>query len=300
MEKLEAWLRAFRLRTLPLSLSSVILGSLLAYFKGSFEFSVLAGAAATTLFLQILSNLANDYGDAKSGVDNDRRTGPQRAVHSGEISANEMRVGIGIFALLAFGSGIWLLTGTAVELPLITVGVFVVLGLMAIAAAVFYTVGRRPYGYIGLGDLAVFVFFGLCGVLGTFFLHTQNLTWTELLPAASMGFLATGVLNLNNMRDRESDQQSGKRSLAVLLGEKRSKLYHQFLLGMAIACAVSYTALHFRSGYQFLWLVTVPMIVQNMIVVWNNTRPSELDGELRKLAFSTLFFAVTFGLGLIY
>lgn len=300
MTKTEAWFRAFRLRTLPLSFSSVVLGSLMALYKNSFDGAILAGALLTTLFLQILSNLANDYGDFVNGVDNEERTGPERSVQSGVISAKEMKAAIVLFSILSFASGIWLLLNAADNIEFGAITAFFVVGLLAIGAAIKYTVGKNPYGYQGFGDVAVFLFFGITGVAGTFYLHTAELSWLDLLPAVSIGALATGVLNLNNMRDIENDRASGKRSLVVIMGFESARIYHVILLTVALASALAYTLLNFASGYQFVFLITVPLIFQNAKVVLTTDRSSDLDQELRKLAFTTLLFAITFGLGLVY
>ncbi len=300
MTKTEAWFRAFRLRTLPLSFSSVILGSLMALYKNSFDGAILVGALLTTLFLQILSNLANDYGDFVNGVDNPERTGPERSVQSGVISAKEMKAAIIIFSILSFSSGIWLLLNAADNIEFGAITTFFVVGLLAIGAAIKYTVGKNPYGYQGFGDLAVFLFFGITGVAGTFYLHTAELSWIDLLPAVSIGALSTGVLNLNNMRDIENDKASGKRSLVVMMGFESARIYHVILLALALVSALTYTLINFASGYQFVFLITVPLIFQNAKVVLTTDRSSDLDQELRKLAFTTLLFALTFGLGLVY
>jgi 1,4-dihydroxy-2-naphthoate octaprenyltransferase len=300
MTKTEAWFRAFRLRTLPLSLSSVILGSLMALYKDSFDLSILLGAMLTTLFLQVLSNLANDYGDFVNGVDNKDRLGPERSVQSGLISASEMKFAIIICSILAFLSGIWLLLNAADNIEFGAITVLFIIGLLAIGAAIKYTVGKSPYGYKGLGDLAVFMFFGITGVAGTFYLHTAELSPVDLLPAVSIGALSTGVLNLNNMRDHDNDKASGKKSLVVMMGLESARLYHVVLLLLALCSALAYTLLHFSSGYQFVYLITVPLLFQNARMVLITDRASELDAELKKLAFSTLLFALTFGLGLVY
>jgi 1,4-dihydroxy-2-naphthoate octaprenyltransferase len=300
MMKASAWLSAFRLRTLPLAFSSVILGSLLALSSGSFYIEILIASLLTTLFLQVLSNLANDYGDHSSGVDNDKRVGPQRAVQSGEITPKEMLVGIAICALLALGSGIWLLLEAISSVGLKSVLIFFGIGLLAITAAITYTVGKRPYGYIGLGDVMVFIFFGIVGVGGTFYLHTNEMELLDLLPAVSIGLLATGVLNLNNMRDEHGDREAGKRSLVVLMGLKRARIYHAFLIITAMVSALAYTALRYNSPYQFLFLISFPVLIQNIFAVFHTEPQSELDKELKKLALSTLVFSLTFGIGMIY
>ncbi len=300
MSKVESWFKAFRLRTLPLSFSSVILGSLLALWRDSFDVWILVGALFTTLFLQVLSNLANDYGDFINGVDNDQRLGPRRSLQSGDITPRQMRTGIFICTLLALISGIALLYEASKKMNNGLLLTFFIVGLLAIAAAVKYTVGKSPYGYKGFGDLAVFLFFGITGVAGTFFLHTQELTWVELLPAVAIGLLATGVLNLNNMRDIENDRQSGKKSLVVVMGLKKAKNYHAFLVFGAIAAVIIFTLLRYQSPYQFLFLISTPMLLQNVLTVYKGRLSEDFDGELKKLAIATLIFAVTIGLGLNY
>lgn len=300
MTKISVWFRAFRLRTLPLSFSSVILGSLLALYHDSFQIYILIGALTTTLFLQILSNLSNDYGDFKNGIDNDKRLGPKRSVQSGAIKPRQMMVGIVICAIFALVSGIWLLYEASKTINLTRLGSFLILGFIAIAAAIKYTVGKNPYGYQGFGDIAVFLFFGITGVAGTYFLHTNTIDWPELLPAISIGMLATGVLNLNNLRDIENDREQGKRTIAVILGVKKTKLYHSILVFGAIALIFVYTALRYHSVYQFLFLVSLPMLIQNVIVVSRSTRATAFDAELKKLAIATLIFAITTGIGLNY
>lgn len=300
MAKIESWFRAFRLRTLPLSFSSVILGSLLALWRDSFDLWILIGALSTTLFLQVLSNLANDYGDFKSGLDNARRTGPKRSLQSGEISSREMLIGIIICATLALASGLALLYEASKRMENEILLVFFVLGLLAIAAAVKYTIGKNPYGYRGFGDIAVFLFFGITGVTGTYFLHTQDFTWIEVLPAAAIGLLATGVLNLNNMRDIDNDRASGKKSLVVILGLKKAKIYHTFLVFGALISAVAFTLLRYQSAYQFLFLIAAPLLIQNVLIVKRSQLSSDFDAELKKLALATLIFAITLGIGLNY
>lgn len=300
MRKIGAWINAFRLRTLPLSFSSVIIGSFLAFHRGFFQMPVLIGALLTTLFLQILSNLANDYGDTVHGVDNHLRTGPKRSVQSGAISRKEMRAAIGIFTGLSLVSGVWLLVKGTQGLQLSSAFILFAIGIAAIAAAIKYTIGKRPYGYIGLGDVAVFVFFGLTGVLGTYFLHTHQITPHEFLPAISIGLFSTGVLNLNNLRDHENDRNSGKRTLIVLMGVKNGKLYHALLIVCAIISALIFTALHYRNPGQLIYLVTIPFFIRNIVAVFKNTKAENLDPELKRLALTTLFFAITFGYGLTF
>lgn len=293
------WLRAARLRTLPLALSSIFLGSFLAYAYNKFSWEVFFLAILTTLFLQILSNLANDYGDAVSGVDNDSRIGPARAVQSGAISKKQMRNAIIVFVLLSFVSGSWLVAEGTRGLDMDFFVFFICLGIVAILAAIKYTVGKNPYGYIGLGDVFVFIFFGITGVGGTFFLHTHELQPDILLPAASVGFLSAGVLNLNNMRDLAEDSKAGKITLAVRLGIKHAKTYHILLISSAVICSIVFTLSNYLSPFQFLFALSFPLLFMNIRTVVTNTNPVLLDLQLKKLAVSTLLFVLTFGIGLL-
>jgi len=298
--KIKVWIKAFRLRTLPLALSSVALGCFLANYDGSLNWKVSVLAVLTTLFLQILSNLANDYGDSKHGTDNLERVGPQRAVQSGIIAPQEMKRVVILFMALSLISGLWLIYEGTKGIPIINVILFFVLGVGAIAAAVKYTIGDHPYGYSGFGDLFVFIFFGLTGVIGTYYLNTHRLNWEILLPASAMGFLSAGVLNLNNMRDRVNDEISGKHTLVVKMGIQKAKWYHFFLLLGSVLCGLSYMLINYHSPLQLLFLVTLPMLWINVTVVFNNTVPQELDPYLKKLAITSLLFSLTFGIGLLF
>ena len=215
---MKKWINAFRLRTLPLAFSCIIMGSGLAFGDGQFNSKVFVLALITTLFLQILSNLANDYGDFVKGTDNKNRVGPDRTLQSGLITKDEMVKAMWIIALLCSVFGVWLIYEGTKGLDLHRAGFFAILGLAAMGAAVKYTMGKNPYGYAGLGDIFVFLFFGWLGVLGSYFLHTHTLNWELLLPASSIGFFTTAVLNINNMRDHLADAKSGKNTLVVSLG----------------------------------------------------------------------------------
>jgi 1,4-dihydroxy-2-naphthoate octaprenyltransferase len=214
----KSWISAFRLKTLPLALSNTIMGSALAAGEDKFRWSVFGLAVLTTILLQILSNIANDYGDFVNGKDTAERIGPKRMVQSGEISPKTMLRGILIIGVLTIITGLSLiLVGTA-SIDITNILIFGVLGIGAITAAIKYTVGKNPYGYRGLGDIFVFLFFGLVGVIGTYFLHTQTFNWDLLLPASAMGLLSTGVLNMNNLRDYEADKNANKNTIVDVSG----------------------------------------------------------------------------------
>jgi 1,4-dihydroxy-2-naphthoate octaprenyltransferase len=232
------WLSAFRLRTLPLAFSCIITGSFLAALY-TFKWEITLLALLTTLFLQILSNLSNDYGDTVHGADSADRIGPKRAVQSGKISKASMKMAMIVFALLALISGLLLLYIALDNVK--TILIFLLLGLSAITAAIKYTAGKNPYGYKGLGDLFVFIFFGIVGVEGVFFLHTQAFSVNGLLPASAIGLLSVAVLNLNNMRDHVSDAKAGKNTLVVKMGFENAKRYHAALIILSFLCAHTFS-----------------------------------------------------------
>lgn len=294
----KAWVSAFRLRTLPLALASIFLGSFMAAAQNAFDGLIFTLCVLTTLFLQILSNLANDYGDSIHGADGEHREGPSRAVQAGLITSEQMKRAMTVFGALSFISGI-ILIYAAFQSQYWLVLVFLALGMGAIYAAVRYTSGKNPYGYKGLGDLFVLLFFGLVGVGGSYFLYTQSWDWSVLLPATGCGLLAVGVLNVNNIRDIQSDELSGKRSIPVRIGREMAIYYHWSLLLGALACAGTYTIVNYHGYWQWLFVVTIPLLFVNGRAVQSKTQASALDPYLKQLAMTTLLYVVTFGLGLL-
>lgn len=273
------------------------MGSFLAASAGSFNPEVLFWATTTTVFLQILSNLANDYGDYANGADNVFRTGPKRAVQAGAISPVAMKTGIVIFAILSLISGIWLLVQTLAFSSSGTFGFFLVLGLLAVVAAIKYTSGSNPYGYAGFGDASVFLFFGLIGVLGTYYLHVKDLNYMLILPASSCGLFSAAVLNINNIRDIDSDRMAGKKSIPVRIGLWKARIYHLFLVISGTACAFLFVLFNYTSLWQFLFLIISPLLIYNVYKVYTFSSPSEIDKSLRQMAISTLAFVILFGIG---
>jgi 1,4-dihydroxy-2-naphthoate octaprenyltransferase len=292
-----AWIEAFRLRTLPLALSSIFMGSFLAVADGRFDTTVIGLAVLTTLFLQILSNLANDYGDLLKGTDNDGRVGPKRAVQSGRITLRQIKSAIILFALLSFVSGLGLLY-VALGTHILTAILFLVLGLASIAAAIQYTTGTHAYGYKGLGDIFVFIFFGLVAVLGTYYLNSLQFHRLLILPAAAMGFLSAGVLNLNNMRDMDNDRASGKLTIASRLNYGGARIYHTLLVSFALIFATVYVLLDFHSVWNFLFVLTAPLFIRDLIHIYKTQDKALLDPFLKRLALSTLLFTLLFGVGI--
>ncbi len=295
----KSWIKAARLRTLPLALSGIIMGCGLAWFYGSINWLVSLLAIATAIFIQVFSNFANDYGDSQKGTDNEFRVGPARTVQSGEISKKEMKLGMFVIGILSFILGVWLVYAGTWHISKIVFLSFIGLGVLSLIAAYFYTAGKKSYGYVGLGDLAVFLFFGLLPVIGVFYLNTGYIQTAIVLPAISMGFFSTGVLNLNNMRDIENDQQSGKKTLAVRMGQKTSRIYHALIILLGWAAAVIFAINQFTSIHQWLFLLSLPLFTIDLTKVFRVKEASKLDPFLKRLALATLAFTLLFYSGLV-
>ena len=293
------WISAARPRTLPLALSSILMGCFLAYSHHVFSWSIAILACLTTILLQVLSNFANDYGDTVNGKDTDARQGPTRAVQSGAITPQAMKKVMFVFAILSFISGTALLYEALKDATWQIFATFFGLGVLAIIAAITYTAGKKPYGYVGLGDLSVLIFFGWVGVLGTYYLHTEQLDWYILLPATSCGLFAVAVLNVNNVRDIESDTITGKRSIPVRLGRKKAETYHWILLITGMLSSVVYFLMSNPSFVQALFLFSYPLFIINGIAILTKRTAKELDPYLKQMALSTLLFVLLFGIGLI-
>ncbi len=294
MGNTKAWVQAARLRTLPLSLSGIIVGTALAMMEGQFEPTIFILALLTTVGFQVTSNFANDYGDGVKGTDNEDRIGPARAIQSGSITKKALKKGIVvsiIISLLIALALIYLAFGSE-NLPYILL--FFLLGLLSIWAAIKYTVGSNAYGYRGMGDLFVFLFFGLLGVLGSMFLYTKSLGWSSLLPAISIGLLCVAVLNLNNLRDIVSDKKHSKITMVVKMGFKNGKRYHFLLIFMAlISFALFLWMEDFGWKQSFFMLAFVPLLIHLRKVMMTKDS-GELDIELKKVALSTFLLALLF------
>lgn len=242
--------------------------------------------------------MANDFGDSQKGTDNVNRLGPKRTVQSGEISPNQMKKGIWVLSLLSFLTGVLLLY-ISFENNFLLALVFLLVGIGAIAAAIKYTVGKGAYGYAGFGDLFVFLFFGIVGVVGSYFLNTYQLQMDVFLMAISIGFLSTGVLNLNNMRDIDNDIESGKHTLAARLGYKKAKIYQAVLVLGALVFAVVYMSVNLTSAWNFLFLLVAPFMLMDLIVIFNQKDRASLDPFLKKLAIETFLFTILLGVGIL-
>jgi 1,4-dihydroxy-2-naphthoate octaprenyltransferase len=313
------WIEAARVRTLPLSVSGIIVGSFYALSIPTDEvltptnvlsWKIFGLLILTTVGLQILSNFANDYGDGVKGTDNEDRVGPKRAIQSGAITPAAMKKAIIITAMLTLLSAI-ILIYTAFHFKYFCYSVvFLILGIMAIASAIRYTVGKGAYGYKGYGDIFVFVFFGLVSTFGSYFMYTKELNWLLLLPSFSIGFLSVGVLNLNNMRDEESDRKSSKNTIVVKKGGAWAKRYHFFLVTTAMILMLLFVLIfdyyidqahpeEFNFDIYFFMVAYFPL-TSHLITLYRNKNSKLLDPELKKLAISTFLLSVLVALCLIY
>lgn len=293
--KLKVWLQAARLRTLPLSLSGIIVGNGLAFSNVNFSWMIFILSLLTTISFQVLSNFANDYGDGVKGTDNDSRIGPPRILQLGLLSRKELKQGIQVcvfISLILAASLIFLAFGISNQLYSL---IFIGLALGAVIAAIKYTMGSNAYGYRALGDLFVLTFFGGVSVLGSLFLQTKLFTVELILPAISIGLLSVGVLNLNNMRDIKTDKESNKITMAVLLGARFAKAYHLFLLLGAVLTAVLYVKTNLEPSYLFMIAVLPMMIHLRRVLGYDN--PKEFDPELKRLALYTFLFSILFSIG---
>ena len=292
------YIQAARLRTLPLSISGIIVGSFYAQSQGFFDWKILLFAFLTTLGFQVLSNFANDYGDGVKGTDNDDRIGPKRALQSGIITPQAMKKAIFITALLSLLFAVILIYCAFKNQNFGYSLIFLCLGLAAIMAAIKYTVGKNAYGYSGFGDVFVFLFFGWVSTLGVYFLYTKQVDFLLLYPATAIGLLSVGVLNLNNMRDEKSDRKAGKNTIVVKIGWIFAKLYHYMLIITAMILLFRFAAAKSFTLYQYIFVLGFVPILLHLKTVYDVIYPEKLDPELKKLALSTFLLAVLISIAL--
>lgn len=303
------WIEAARVRTLPLSVSGIIVGSIYALSGPTdeimtptqvFSWKIFGLLLLTTICLQVLSNFANDYGDGVKGTDNDDRVGPKRAIQSGVITPTAMKRAIIITAFITFLSAVTLIYSAFHFKYFYYSVLFLILGIMAITSAIRYTVGKGAYGYKGYGDVFVFVFFGLVSTFGSYFMFAKELNYLLMLPSAAIGLLSVGVLNLNNMRDEESDRKAGKNTVVVKNGGAWAKKYHFFLVVLAMVLLLVFAFLNDFQFDQYIFLLAYFPLTTHLIRVYKNENPKLLDPELKKLALSTFMLSVLLAMGILY
>lgn len=302
------WIKAARLRTLPLSLSGIIMGAFIAKWRlyregGTWDWKIFALALLVTLLYQILSNYANDYGDGVKGTDAKRiNEAEARAVASGKITAKQMKNAVILFAVLSFIATIALLYVAFIPNYMNEFYVFIGLGVACILAAIGYTVGKKPYGYMGLGDIFVFIFFGLVSVCGSYFLFTKTFSWDMLLPGAAVGMMSMAVLNLNNMRDIESDKLSGKNSFALRIGFKNAMIYEMILLQLPLILMLAFLGINGffqeQNYYAFIVMILMFPLMKLRRSILSVKEPKELDQYLKQVGIMTFIMAILTAAGL--
>ena len=304
------WIKAARLRTLPLSVSGIIMGSFIARWRlveqgKTWDWTIFALALLVTLLYQVLSNYANDYGDGVKGTDKNRiGEAEQRAVASGKISAQQMKNAVVLFVILSLVATLFLLYKAFFPNYVKEFYTFIGLGVACILAAIGYTVGKKPYGYLGLGDMMVFIFFGLVSVCGSYFLFTKEFSWDILLPASAVGMLSAAVLNLNNMRDIENDEISGKKTLALRLGFKNAMIYEMIILMLPPILVLIFMMINGmqeqRKYYAFIFFITVFPLTAIRRKIMAVKAPKELDPFLKQVGIITLLMSILVAIGLNY
>lgn len=302
------WIKAARLRTLPLSLSGIIMGSFIAKWRlwgegGIWDWKIFALALLVTLLYQVLSNYANDYGDGVKGTDAKRiGEAEARAVASGRITAKQMKNAVILFSVLSFVATVVLLYLAFIPDFMNEFYIFIGLGVASILAAIGYTVGKRPYGYMGLGDIFVFIFFGLVSVCGSYFLFTKTFSWDMILPGAAVGMMSMAVLNLNNMRDIESDRLSGKNSLALRMGFRNAMIYEMVLLQFPLILILIFLAMNgfiqSKQYYVFIVMILLLPLAKLRRKIMEVKEPKELDPFLKQVGIITFMMAVLTAFGL--
>lgn len=297
ISRTQAWLESLRPRTLPLAFASIVVGTALAYWQGMFDPLVALLALLTAGLLQILSNLANDYGDAVKGSDKPDRIGPLRGMQKGVITAAQMKRALVVTVILICLSGLALVR-VACHTRADFIG-FLALGALSIIAAITYTVGNRPYGYMGLGDASVLIFFGWLSVIGSWYLQAHTLIGAIFLPATASGLLATAVLNINNLRDIDSDRANGKNTLAVRLGPVKARRYHAVLLIGALVCLAAFNLLWLESAWGWLFILAAPLLVKQARYVLTEQEAVAMRPMLERTVKGALLVNLLFALGVV-
>lgn len=290
------WFSTARPRTLPLALASIIVGSALAHWAGKFDLITTLLAFVTTILLQVLSNFANDYGDYVKGSDTKERIGPLRAIQHGAITGIQLRNAVIVLVVLSFLGGAGLITYSYQTVQ--DAIVFTALGIISIVAAITYTVGKKAYGYLGLGDLFVLIFFGFVAVIGTFYLQAHSVPALIFVPAFGCGLLSVAVLNINNLRDINQDRKAGKNTLIVRIGSQNGRIYHAILLVLAVVSYLIFAISEFQHWYSYLFLLATPLLVKHGKFVYQHKDPVELRPILGQMAGLALIVNLLFSLGI--
>lgn len=299
-KKISPWIKAARLRTIPLSVSGILIGSFATYPKDLFNIFIFLLAICTTISYQVLSNFANDFGDGIRGTDKNR-IGPERILQSGLISQMQMKLGIKIAAFISFVFTVTLII-VSFKNEFLNILTFLFLGILAIFSAIKYTMGKNAYGYFGFGDFFVFIFFGIVSVLGSNYLFNSELSLDLLLPSLTIGCLSVGVLNLNNMRDLENDKKSKKNTIAVKLGPDKARIYHYFLICISM---INVLIFHFKTEtssyfHHFFVIAIIIILIYHIFQVYTVSELKGFDKLLKPLVLTTFFYSIITSLNYIF
>ncbi len=298
MQKVKYWIQAARIQTLPLSISGILVGSSFAYNINSFDNIIFFLSIITAISFQVLSNFANDLGDGILGTDN-QRIGPDRVIASGKLSLKELKKGIviNVFISITFS---YSLIKYSFKSDYFLILIFLILSISSIVAAIKYTMGKSPYGYHGLGDIFVFIFFGYVSVFGSFFLQTKIINYELFILAAIIGFLCVGVLNLNNIRDIENDSAMNKKTIPTRIGFSNAKIYQTFLILFSIVLTALLT-LKFKPSYNYIFVaIGILPLVYHLFKVRQAKNPIEFKPLLKQLAVSSFFYSIFMSIFMIY
>lgn len=306
---LRVLLPAFRLKTLPLALACICVGTAMGVVAQTAVWQpwVFVLTLVTAFSLQILSNIANDYGDGVKGTDT-RQVAAQPSGTTPRVTVNVLTAAApeslqGIRQLLWLWSGVTLCLGLGLLIyatkSWADFVIFLVLGVLSVVAAITYTVGRKAYGYYGLGDVSVFIFFGLVGVMGTYYLQAKQLSAVVLLPATAVGVLCVAVLNINNLRDFDTDAQSGKHTFAQCIGRSNAKRYHLLLIATGLLGFVLTSLWLGTAWWGFFWLIVVPFFARHGQRLWQATDSTALGNELSVCVKLTCMCSLLFSAGIL-
>jgi 1,4-dihydroxy-2-naphthoate polyprenyltransferase len=289
LSHLRLWLLAARPRTLPAAIAPVLVGTALAGSEGTFRMGPFIAALIGSVFIQIGTNLSNDYSDARRGADTEDRLGPVRVTAGGLMPPRRVLVGTYVAFGVAVAAGLYLAAVAGWEL--------LVVGAASILAGVLYTGGPRPYGYEGLGELFVFTFFGLVAVAGSYFVQVEDLRWEAAALGVPVGLLAAAILVVNNVRDIDTDRRAGKRTLAVKLGRDRARALFTGML--AVAFVVPVALVPALSPWLLLPLAALPLAPPLVRTVRDRTDGPALNGALAATGRLLAVFSVLLALGVL-
>jgi 1,4-dihydroxy-2-naphthoate octaprenyltransferase len=302
-----AWIEATRPRTLPLAAAGSVVAAGLAAAAGEFRWAVFVLMFVTSVLLQVIANFADDYGDLSHGLDDETRVGPKRGLQRGVITLPQMRLALVLACAAALVCGVALIAVAFAGGPAMAGGtvvaavVFVLLGLASIAAAIFYTMGSHPYGYIGLGDVMSFAFFGVVAVVGGSFLYLHAFTWASLVAAVALGCPVMAVMNVNNMRDAKRDAAKGKRTVANMLGDPAMRVYETVLLALGAVLYLGSLALCGTANPVSYVLVVVACAVWARVLagMWKTLDPEKFDRFMAPTSMGTVLVTLAWLVGVL-